>query len=156
MPIAQDEPAGAASIVADDELGRADQVGGEHDLVAALGVHEDVDAGHAAAHVGDVLGGEPAVHRAVPAPEDHLRVAQLLGGQAAVGLVRVEDHAVVEREAELEHGGVAAQVLVGQEQHLPSPLRRTPSAAPVSALDEVQTVPPCAPVKPLIAADEFM
>ena len=40
------------------------------------------------------------------------------GGQAAAGLARVEHDAVVEREAQLLHGGVAAEVLVGHEQHL--------------------------------------
>ena len=56
--------------------------------------------------------------RAVALPEDHLRVAELLGGEPAVGAVRVPDHAVVEREPHLEDGGVAAEVLVGEEQHL--------------------------------------
>ena len=46
-------------------------------------------------------------------------------GQPAVRAVRVEDDAVLEREAEVAHGGVAAQVLVGQEQHL----ARAPDAA---------------------------
>ena len=64
------------------------------------------------------------MHRAVPAPEDHLRVAQLLRGQAAARLVRVVEHAVVEVEAHLQHGGVAAQVLVGQEEHLLAALER--------------------------------
>ena len=47
-----------------------------------------------------------------------------VGGEAALRLVRVVDHAVVEREAELEHGGVAAEVLVGQEEHLLALLER--------------------------------
>ena len=102
----------------DDELRRADQVGLEDDLVRALGVHQDLDAGDGGAQVVDGVLGEAAVHRAVALPEDHLRVAQLLGGEPAVRAVRVPDHAVVEREAHLQHGGVAAEVLVGQEQHL--------------------------------------
>ena len=36
----------------------------------------------------------------------------------------VEDDTVVEREAQLEHRGVAAEVLVGQEQHLLAPVER--------------------------------
>ena len=55
----------------DDELGRADQVGLEHDLVRALGVDEDVDAGVLRAQLVDDVLGEAAVHRAVALPEDH-------------------------------------------------------------------------------------
>jgi hypothetical protein len=50
VPIAQAEPAGRSLDRLDDELGRAHQVGLEHDLVPALGVHEDVDVGHLGAH----------------------------------------------------------------------------------------------------------
>ncbi len=102
----------------DDVLGGAHHVGGRDDLVLALGVHQHGHPGDARAHVVHRVDGEPAVHRAVAAPEDHLGVAQLLGGQAAVRLVRVVEHAVVQRHAHLAHGGVAAQVLVGQEEHL--------------------------------------
>ena len=73
--------------------------------------------------------------------------------------MRVPDDAVVEREAELAHGGVAAEVLVGQEEHLAVALARPPSKAQsraVRALEDVQMVPPCRPVKALIAAEEFM
>ena len=45
-------------------------------------------------------------------------VAQRLGRDAAAGLPRVPHDAVVERHPELEHRGVAAEVLVGEEQHL--------------------------------------
>ena len=68
------------------------------------------------------VGGEPAVHRAVPAPQDHPRVAQLVDRQAAVGLPGIPHDAVVERETHLEHGGVAAEVLVGEEEHLAAAL----------------------------------
>ena len=102
----------------DDELGRTDQVRGQDDLVGALGVHDDLDAGDRLAQRRDRVGGEPAVHGAVALPEDHLGVAQLVGGEAAVGSVRVPHHAVVEGHAQLEDGGVAAEVLVGEEQHL--------------------------------------
>ena len=77
-----------------------------------------------------------------------------------LGLVRVPHDAVVEGEAELAHRGVAAEVLVGQEEHLavapdPAAWSKAQSRA-VRALDEVQIVPPCRPVKALIAAEEFM
>ena len=58
------------------------------------------------------------MHRAVPAPEDHPSLLQLLAGHAAVRLVRVPEDAFVEGQAELTDRGVAAEVLVGQEQHL--------------------------------------
>src|SRR5690606_24746909 len=102
----------------DDVLGGADVVGPDHHLVPALGVDEHVDAGDAAPYVLDALGGEPAVDRAVPAPQDHPGVADLTVGEAAVRPVRVVDDAVVQGHAQLQHRGVAAQVLVGQEKDL--------------------------------------
>ena len=128
----------------DDVLGRADEVGLEHDLVHALGVHQDLDAGDAGPYVVDGFGREPAVHRAVAAPQDHRRGLQLLGGQPAAGLARVVDHALVERDAHLQHRGVAAQVLIGEEEHLLAALegplqhrlgvrRRTDDAAVLAA-----------------------
>lgn len=104
--------------LADDVFGRTDVVGLGHDLVAALGVHEHVHPGDALAHLVHACGGEAPVDRAVALPQDHLRVLQLLPGEAAVRAVRVVDHAVVQRQPHLQHGRVAAQVLVGQEQHL--------------------------------------
>jgi hypothetical protein len=74
----------------DDVLRRADVVGVAHDVVPALRVYEHVHAGDARTHLVDVVDGEPAVHRAVPAPQDHFRVVQLLRCQPAAGLVRVE------------------------------------------------------------------
>jgi hypothetical protein len=73
----------------------------------------------------DRFQGEPAVHRAVPAPQDDPRSANLFAGQPSGWLVRVEDDAVRKREAELAHCGVAAQVLVGQEEHLAHSLNTT-------------------------------
>ena len=95
-----------------------DLVGQLDDLVAALGVHDHLDVGDLAAGRLDGLDREAAVHRAVPAPQDHRGVAQLLGGQAAHRAVRVPDDAVLERAAEVAGVGVAAEVLVGQEEHL--------------------------------------
>ena len=99
----------------DDELRRPDEVGLLDHLVAALRVHEHLNAGHALAHVVDALGGEAAVHGAMATPQDHLRRAQLVGGER--GSVGIPHDAVVERETEVAYGGIAAQVLVGQEQH---------------------------------------
>src|SRR5690606_33315516 len=102
----------------DDVLGRPDVVGRGHDLVPALGVDQHVDVRDALAHVVHRVQAEPAVHRAVPAPQDHLRGAQFTGGQSAVRLVRVVDDAVLQGHAHVPHRRVAAEVLVGQEQHL--------------------------------------
>ncbi len=102
----------------DDELGRANQVSRLHDLVRALGVDQHVHAGHPLPDVAHRLDGEPAVHRAVALPQDHRGGAELLDGQPAARLVRVVDDAVLQRQAHLADGGVAAQVLVGQEEHL--------------------------------------
>ncbi len=102
----------------DDVLRRADVVRRGDDLVLALGVDQDVHAGDALADVVDRVQREAAVHGAVAAPQDHLGGAQLVGGQAAVGLVGVVDHTVVEGHAHIADGGVAAQVLVGQEEDL--------------------------------------
>ena len=69
-------------------------------------------------------------------------------------LVRVPHHAVVQAHAQLQHGRVAAEVLVGQEQHLAALLERPLQGA--LALDDVHTVPPCRPVNALMSAEEFM
>ena len=56
-----------------------------------------------------------------------------------------------------QHRGVAAQVLVGQEQHLLSgPAARRPTPARPAALEEVQTAPPWRPQNALMSAEEFM
>ena len=56
------------------------------------------------------------------------RTAQLIGSEAAVGPARIPEHAVLERHPELEHRGVAPEVLVGEEEHplaaLECPLQR--------------------------------
>src|SRR5262249_16959801 len=83
----------------DDVLGRTHVVGRGHHVVPALGVHEHVDPGHPLANLVDAAAGEPAVDRAVAAPQDHLRVAQLLGGETTVRLVRVVEHTVIQRHA---------------------------------------------------------
>ena len=73
--------------------------------------------------IGDLAAGglhgrdtEAAMHRAVPAPQDHPGPLQLGSTQAAHRLVRVEDDAIVQGAAEVAHIGVASQVLIGQER----------------------------------------
>ncbi len=122
--MAQAEPAGAASSAWMMNSVEPDEVGGLDHLVPALRVDQHGDAGDALADLGDRAGGEAAVHRAVALPQDHLRVAELLDGEPALRLVGVVEDAVVQRQAHLADGGVAAEVLVGQEQHLAGLLER--------------------------------
>ena len=103
----------------------------------------------------DGLRGEPAVHRAVALPQDHLGGPQLLGGQAAVRLVRVVDHAVVQADAQ-SAGRRCCGPGAGRGRTAPSRRARRPSPARVLALDDVQTTPPCLPQKALMSAEEFM
>ena len=77
------------------------------------------------------------------------------GGLAALQLIRVPHHHLVERNA---HGvaGVASQVLIGQEEDLLVAVANAQSQRALRAFDEVQTTPPRSPQKALIAAVEFM
>src|SRR5258708_4387490 len=54
---------------------------------------------------------------AVALPEDDLRLAQLLFADAAVGPVPVPEEHLVQRDTHLP-AGVAAEMLVGEEQYL--------------------------------------
>src|SRR5262245_65833851 len=96
----------------DDLLSGADLVGGGHDLVHALGMDKDVDARDALPDLGNVVGGEAAMDRAVPAPEDHGRLAQRLGVEAATWPVRIPDDAVVQAHPEFEYRRIADEMLV--------------------------------------------
>ena len=110
----------------------------------------------------DVLGPEPLVDRAVAPPQQERRLLALPLGEAAEVAPRIPDPHVVEPVA---HGDarVAAEVLVGEEQHLvalagaaaPGP---PPSAhsSTARALVEVHTAPPWRPTKALMAAELFM
>ena len=126
-------------------------------VVPALGVHEHLDAGdRARAPRRTDVGGEPAVHRAVArarAPCAPRRSS--LGVEPAAGLVRVVDHAVVQRQAQL-----AAPRCCGRGAGRAGTARARPwsnaQRSARSALDDVHTVPPCRPVNALIAAVEFM
>ena len=80
MPTAQEVPSGAAAMVLMIFSVEPTSSASSHHLVAALGVDDHLDAGDVAPRLLDRLDGEPAVHRAVPAPQDHPGVPQLLGG----------------------------------------------------------------------------
>ena len=83
---------------------------------------DDLDAGDLGARGGDRLGGEPPVHRAVAAPEDHPGGLELLDGQPTHRAVRVPHDAVLERPTEVAGPRVAPEVLVGQEEDLAGPV----------------------------------
>ena len=142
----------------DDELGRPDQVGlGDH-LVGALGVHQDLDAGDPRADVVDArrrrTGRAPS---SGPSTGSSSRRASSSAVSPPLGVCGFHTTQSSRREPELEHGGVAAEVLVGQEQHLR--VRAFWSKAHSSAtwaLDEVQTAPPLRPQNALMSAEEFM
>ena len=136
-----------------DVVGRAGLVGGVDDGHRALGVHDHADARVLGPRLLDLVDREAAVHRAEAVPQDHARVVELSGSRAAERLARVPHRHLLERHAH-RLGGVAAEVLVGEEQHAAAALE-----GPLEhgrAFDEVQTMPPWRPTNPLIAAEEFM
>lgn len=74
--------------------------------------------------------------------------------------MRVEDDAVLEGQPEVTDCGVAPEVLVREEEDLARAVDAAGlvegHSSAVRALEDVQIVPPCRPVKALIAAEEFM
>ena len=104
-----------------DELGGAVQVGDLEGFHGTFGVDQDVDVGVAVAGRLDLGRGEAGVDGAMALPEDHPGVAQLFLGVAAQALEGIPDDHFVQGNTELE-GGVAAQVLVGEEEDALGPL----------------------------------
>ena len=127
VPTAQIDPAGLSLHRLDDVFGRAGVVGRLHDVPRHFRMDDDADAGMLRAHVLDLPHGEARVHRAVPLPQDDARALDRVGLEAAPDLVRIPHDHLVERHAHLV-GGVAAEMLIGQEQNLlaalPRPLQR--------------------------------
>ena len=119
---ADHRPGGGGVDSPDDEVGRSHLVGHVDHLGRALGVH-DHDAfgvpGPEVRHVGD---GEPLVDRAVALPQQERRFLDVGLHQAPEITTRVPHPHVVGTEPELA-GGVAAQVLVGEEEQLVGPLQ---------------------------------
>src|SRR5439155_19974073 len=93
--------------------------GGLGDIEAALGVDEDVDVGVPGARVGDLSRVETGVDRAVALPQDDLAAAELGLAEAAVRPLGIPDDTGVEVDAHLD-GGVAAEVLVWEEEDAPA------------------------------------
>ena len=103
----------------DDELRRADEVGlGDH-LVAALGVHQDLDAGDGRAQrrrrprsVNRPCTEQCPFHRIIRASRS------CSGVRPPPGCCGFQTTQSSRAKPSSQHGGVAAEVLVGQEQHL--------------------------------------
>ena len=126
------------------------------DVVAALRVDDDVDAGEPGARGGDLVDGEALVDGAVALPEDDcgsLELFQRHAAQAAVGLV------VVPQRHRSSGTPIAAPVLrprcwSGKKSTF-SPRSKAHSST-AGALLEVQTMPPCLPQNAFSDAAEFM
>ena len=82
-----------------------------------FGVHDDLDAGVFRAHRIDMLGQKALMDRAMALPQDDFRSPQPVRCDATVNLIRVEDDHLIHRDAHGK-GGVAAEVLIGQEEDL--------------------------------------
>ena len=81
-------------------------------------------------------------------------LADLLAREAAHFQIGIPDHHLVQRNAHLV-AGPAAEVLVGEEQHLLAP-GEGPFEDAWRRCDEVHTMPPCSPQKAFRSAAELM
>ena len=160
MPTTHEVPSGAAAMVWMIFSVEPTSSAGSHDVVAALGMDDDLDAGMSRRAVSTASTLNRPCTEQCPRHRIIRARSQLLAGEAAVRLVRVAEDAVVEGQAEVADRGVAAEVLVGQEQHLAGAVEAAALVeGPLRARFrrcEVQTVPPCRPVKAMMAAEEFM
>ena len=117
VPTPITDPGAAASDPVEDPLGGTDPVGELDDVVRALGVHDHLAVRVLGPERRDVLGAEALVHRAVALPEEQRRLLDVALLEAAELEARVPHPHVVLAVAHVE-AGVAAEVLVGEEQHL--------------------------------------
>ena len=125
-----------------------------HDLVRALGVHDHLDVGVLGAERRDVLGPEALVHRAVALPQQERRVLDVALLEPAELEARVPHPHVGLAVAHVE-AGVAAEVLVGEEQHLVAAWR-APTRAPPARSTTCTPRRRARPTNAFSAADEFM
>ena len=160
MPTAMTEPAGAASTARMMKSVEPTWSASSHTSWAHSGWATTMPSGCSARNAVDVLGPEALVHRAVALPQQEGGVLDVGLGEAAELEARVPHPHVVVGEA---HGqaGVAAEVLVGEEQHLVAAgaavgLGRNAHSSTARALVEVHTAPPWRPTNAFSAADEFM
>ena len=101
----------------DDVCGGASAVGGVDHLHRAFGVHNHLDARVCLACTFDLFDGEALVHGAEALPQNHLGsgVIGRVGG-TALSLERIPQRHLAQRNTH-GAGGVAAKVLVREEQH---------------------------------------
>jgi len=99
-----------------DEVGRAVGIGGVDDAHRALRVHDHAHVRVRLAGRGDLVHREALMHAAEPVPEHDLGGLELLGRVAAEGLARVPHRHPLEGHPH-GLGGVAAEVLVGEEEN---------------------------------------
>ena len=104
--------------LAQDVFGGPGVVRRLHHFERHLGMHDHVHARMLDPHLRDLLRAEAHMHRAVALPQDETRGFDLLTGESAERLMRIPHHHLIERHIHLEERGVAAQVLIGQEQDL--------------------------------------
>ncbi len=99
----------------DELLCGAESVGFLADFPAAFGMDDDLDAGIFGAHLVDVAGQKALMDGAMALPEQNAAGREALGTFTSRQGPRVPDGHLIERDS---HGvaGVAAQVLVGQEE----------------------------------------
>jgi hypothetical protein len=114
-----------------------------------------------------VLGAEELVHRAVAGPEDDLgrRICSAVAPPRGRPCEPASGHRRTSCVGDIDparRGGVAPQVLIGQEQDLDLSPGISILEPPVIAQSKtsralllVQHAPPCSPTNALIAADEF-
>ena len=151
------EPGGAASTGPDDEVGRADLVGELRTRSCAhSGWTTTMPSGCSARNAATCSGRKRWCTEQWPF---HSRnVASLHVGSVRPPSSRRGFHTRMS-SCVVAHGqaGVAAEVLVGEEQHLRRPRRlEAPTRAPARALDDVHTAPPWRPTNAFSAAEEFM
>ena len=118
-----DRPDGADRAAAnrlDDVFGAAAVVRRLHDIPRHFRMHNDANTRVLQPDRGDLLRREASMNRAVAFPQNHLRASDLSGIETTEDLVRVPHHHLVEADAHLV-GGVAAKMLVRQEQDLLAP-----------------------------------
>lgn len=117
-------------------------------------MHDHLDARVCLAGTFDLFDGETLVHGAEALPQNHLG-AGVIGriGGAALCLERIPQRHLAQRNAH-RAGGIAAQMLVREEQHALAAANAHSSTA--CALEEVHTMPPLRPQNAFSAADEFM
>ena len=76
----------------DDVGSRADKIGGIHHLHHTFGVNNHVDIGMMFAPRHGVFGAELLMNAAMSAPQDNLGVADLVVGQATIGLEGIPEY----------------------------------------------------------------